>query len=223
MRMKYVKPPLELMRRIAATNPGNQDIALDVYCSDSLLFREFFWFRLRMLTGMIRRRSKGARNCLDFGGGSGALMPSLATGFEDVQLIDLNTRQAEELRNALKTNNVTIVNANIGDHDFGEGAFDAIVAADVLEHFEDLDYPVERLRRWLAAGGTLYTSLPTENIFYRMLRIPFRKTKPEDHYHTAKAVESHLRASGFRKVSGWYHPLFVPLFPLYRISAWQKL
>lgn len=221
--MKYIKPPLELMRRIAEGNSDNQDIALDVYCSDSLLFREFFWFRLWMLTHMIRRRSEGATTCLDFGGGSGVFMPSLATGFPDVRLIDLNTSQAEELRDALGTENVTIVNADITDYDFGEGTFDAIVAADVLEHFEDLDFPIARLKRWLADDGTLYTSLPTENLFYRLLRIPFRKQKPEDHYHTAREVEDYLRTSGFRKVAGWYHPLFVPLFPLFRISAWRKL
>ncbi len=220
--MKYVKPDLELMRRVAGEHSDNEDIALDVYCSENVLFREFFWFRLWMLTRMIRRLSGGRGTCLDFGGGSGVFMPTLATGFERVQLIDLNADQARELKDALSVDNVTIVSADIVDHDFGEGKFDAIVAADVLEHFQDLQFPLDRLKRWLADDGYLFTSLPTENIFYRGLRIPFRKQKPADHYHTARHVEKRLRDSGFRKVMGWYHPLFVPLFPLFRISAWQK-
>ena len=31
-----------------------------------------------------------------------------------------------------------------------------------------------------------------------------------------------LRAGGFRKVMGLYHPLLLPVFPLFRISAWRK-
>jgi 2-polyprenyl-3-methyl-5-hydroxy-6-metoxy-1,4-benzoquinol methylase len=220
--MRYVKPPLELLRRLIDRQTNSSDIALDVYCADNALLREFFWARLWMLTLLIRRFSGAQGRCLDFGGGSGIFMPSLASGFRNVDLIDLNTTQAEQLREAYELGNVRITRANIGQFDFGSGAFNAIVAADVLEHFQDLSFPVERIRHWLDAKGILYTSLPSENLAYRLLRRVFGKQKPHDHYHAAWQVERFLTENGFRKVFGIYHPLFLPLFPLFRISAWQK-
>lgn len=220
--MLYIQPPVTLLRSLIDRDTQSSDIALDVYCAENILLRKFFWARLWMLTLLIRRFSKREHTCLDFGGGSGIFMVSLASGFERVELIDLNTEQAERLQASYGIQNVGITRANINTFDYGAGVFNAVVAADVLEHFKDLKLPVERIRHWLSAGGTLYTSLPTENLCYRFLRILFRKQKPHDHYHTAAEVERFLRENGFRKVGALYHPLFVPLFPLFRISAWRK-
>ncbi len=221
--MELVKPPLEFLRNIINKESGSKDIALDVYCSENILFRKFFWMRLWMLTLAIRRFSKKRDACLDFGGGSGIFIPSLASGFDVVQLIDLNTEQARLVQSKLGLKNTAIVTANIDEHDYGERKFDAIIAADVLEHFKDLKKPIRQIYRWIADAGYLYTSLPTENIYYRLLRKVFKKQKPWDHYHSAAEVEDFLKSHGFTKVSGWYHPLFLPIFPLFRISVWQKV
>ena len=45
------------------------------------------------------------------------------------------------------------------------------------------------------------TSLPTENFFYRLMRVIFRKTKPPDHFRSAREVEDYLKSQDFRKVS----------------------
>ena len=221
--MRFVKPPLEFLRSIIDKNSQSKDIALDVYCSEQYLFRKFFWMRLWMLTLAIRRFSTTRGICLDFGGGSGIFTPSLASGFDVVHLIDLNTEQANQVKSRLGLKNISIVTASIYEYDYDEGKFDAIVAADVLEHFEDLKGPIEKIYRWMGKTGYLYTSLPTENIYYKFLRKVFNKQKPDDHYHSAAEVEDFLKSEGFKKVSGYYHPLFIPIFPLFRISVWQKI
>src|SRR5688572_10416470 len=218
--MRYVKPPAALLKGISVQ--PNQDIALDVYCSDQTLLREFFWFRLRLLTWLMRSVRPFPGECLDFGGGSGVFAASLATGFERVTLIDMNTDEATILVSRLGLSNVRLVKANITAFDFGADAFDAITAADVLEHFADLAPALAALRRWLKPSGVLFTSLPTENLWYRMLRVAFAKQKPHDHYHSAAEVERELSRAGFRKVAGLYHPLVIPAIPLFRISAWKK-
>ena len=220
--MKFVKPPLEFLRSIINKESASKDIALDVYCSEQYLFRKFFWMRLWMLTIAIRRFSNARGICLDFGGGSGIFSPSLASGFDIVHLIDLNTEQAKQVQRRLELNNLSIVTGNVDEYDYGEEKFDAIVAADVLEHFQDLHVPIRKIYKWMSKSGYLYTSLPTENIYYRLLRKVFNKKKPEDHYHSAAEVESFLKSEGFNKVMGYYHPIFLPIFPLFRISVWQK-
>jgi 2-polyprenyl-3-methyl-5-hydroxy-6-metoxy-1,4-benzoquinol methylase len=218
--MQYVQPPVALLKEISVDR--NRDISLDVYCSDQVLLRRFFWLRLALMTRLIRRVQPRPGDCLDFGGGSGIFAASLATGFQTVTLIDRNTQEAAQLVARLGLGNVKLVTADITAFDFGADRFDAITATDVLEHFADLSLPLPLIRRWLKPDGYLFTSLPTENVWYRGLRVVFRKTKPCDHYHSAAQVEDALRAAGFRKVAGLYHPLLVPVMPLFRISAWRK-
>lgn len=222
--LKYVKPPLKVMQEILGNDTqGGTDIALDVYCSPQALLREFFWFRLQLLTHLMNRFTAKRGICLDFGGGSGVFLPTLRTGFDNVCLVDLNTQQAEMMVNIMGLKGVDIYSRNIEEFDFDKGCFEAIVAADVLEHFQDVAIPLNKIRNWLSDDGILFTSLPTENLTYRLLRLVFHKEKPVDHYHSAKEVESFIVGAGFRRIGGIFHPLWIPILPLFRISAWQKL
>jgi 2-polyprenyl-3-methyl-5-hydroxy-6-metoxy-1,4-benzoquinol methylase len=218
--MIYVRPPIELLKSVATER--NADIALDVYCSDNVLLREFFWLRLWFLIVLIRRHARRGGICLDFGGGSGVFLASLVTMFHAVHLLDRNAIEARRLIERMAIANVTIAEEDVGQFEYAPATFDAVIAADVLEHFLDQDMPLAKIRRWLKPDGVLFTSLPSENIWYRLLRLIFRKTKPVDHYYAAHQVEANLRAAGFQKIAALYHPLFLPLFPLFRIGAWRK-
>ena len=221
--MKLVRPPLRTMREVLGSEVHQTtDVALDVYCAENVLLREFFWMRLWLLVLLMGWFSKGRKTCLDFGGGSGVLIPSLRTGFDRVSLIDINATHAETLMDLLQIRNVSIVKEDITAFDFPDGSFDAIVAADVLEHFQTLATPVAKIRKWLGETGYLFTSLPTENFAYQLLRRVFGKQKPDDHYHSARDVEDFIKNSGFKKVLSIYHPLFIPVLPLFRISVWKK-
>ena len=218
--MLFIKVPIDTLSAIPVTR--QEDISLDIYCAPNVLFREFFWLRLRLLTALMNWVKPNKSNALDFGGGSGILAPTLSQGFERVDLIDLHADEANFLIKLFDLKNVFVKQTNILDFDYGADHFDMIVAADVLEHFEDLDGPLPKIFRWLKPSGVLFTSLPTENWFYDFLRVVFRKEKPWDHYHTAAHVEATLKHHGFRKVAGLYHPMLIPILPLFRISAWKK-
>jgi ubiquinone/menaquinone biosynthesis C-methylase UbiE len=117
--------------------------------------------------------------------------------------------------------NVEIVQGDVEQLDFSKSPFDAVVAADVLEHFRDLNVPVVALRRWLKPEGLLFTSLPTENWPYVVLRKVFGIEKPWDHYHTGYEVEAFLTANGFERVRTRCVPLYAPVVPLFLVSAWR--
>lgn len=219
--MKFIRIPIATLSSIPVAK--KEDISLDVYCGPNLIFREFFWLRLRLLTILINWLKPNDARALDFGGGSGIMAPTLSNGFERVDLIDLHADEADYLIKSLNLKNIFVEKKNILDFDYGSDKFDMIIAADVLEHFKELSGPLPKIKRWLKPNGVLFTSLPTENVFYRFLRVIFRKEKPWDHYHTAAHVEATLKSHGFKKVAGLYHPLLIPIFPLFRISAWKKI
>jgi 2-polyprenyl-3-methyl-5-hydroxy-6-metoxy-1,4-benzoquinol methylase len=193
-----------------------------LYHATNWLLCEFFWLRLRLLDGLITKLIKiNTATCLDFGGGGGVFLPTLTKRFKSVTLVDLETIEARQVVQLFKLPNVEIIRGDIHKLDMGGKTYDAIVAADVLEHFKDLPGPVEAISKWLKPGGLLFTSLPTETGIYALLRRIFGIQKPWDHYHTAWEVEDFLRKNGFEEVRKIYHPLFLRISPLFSIGAWR--
>jgi 2-polyprenyl-3-methyl-5-hydroxy-6-metoxy-1,4-benzoquinol methylase len=170
----------------------------------------------------MNRHARGRETCLDFGGGAGVFLPTLAKKFRDVTLVDLEADQAELVKSRYKLVNVTITKSDIAALDFARSPFDVAVAADVLEHFRDLAFPIRTLKAWLKPGGLLFTSLPTENYVYVFLRKVFGVEKPWDHYHTAYEVEEQLSRNGFRKITTSCIPFHLPITPLFLITAWRR-
>lgn len=211
--MKFVEIPQSVYRHL--TPPGDE--RTDFYRSDNKVIRWIFWERLRQITRLIK--VSGVRgDCLDFGGGTGVLLPTLSAHFCEVCCMDLDARLARLIASEFNLQNVAILESDIAAP--AVVRYEAIIAADVLEHFEDLTLPVDAIERRLMPGGWLFTSLPTETWLYELIRKLVGKTKPTDHYHSAYAVEAFLKARGFRCVL--HTSLPIPfLAPLFLISAWR--
>ena len=220
----FIEIPAEFLRRIA-TGPQENEVG-DVENTPVLYFhpnpgiRISFWLRLRWIVALIDQHVSARGSVCDFGGGGGVLLPTLAGVFNRVVCVDRKLDEAREVRAHYQLENVELVDEDITSTK-REEAFDCIIAADVLEHFQDLSVPVSVIERWLSPSGFLMTSLPTENFVYVLLRLVFRVKKPEDHYHTAAQVEQYLSNRGFEKVARRYVPLRIALFPLFRITAWR--
>ena len=214
----FVEVPGDFLRSIATDNERIPQL----YFYGNVLSSKIFWLRLRWIHDLLRRHVPRRRSVLDFGGGGGVFLPSLSRLFERVTSIDLETREAERVVERYRLANVKLVRADIATAELAEAPFDAIVAADVLEHFRDLTVPVAALRRWLADHGALFTSLPTESGLYDRLRRLYGVPRPPDHHHTGFEVEDFLEQSGFRRVARRCVPLVVRIAPLYLVSAWRK-
>ena len=215
---KFIEIPGEYLAQIAE----NSDRIPRLYYTDNYVLRRMFWQRLYQLNRLINRTVRSPGVCLDFGGGAGVLLPTLSHTFRRVVLVDLEARQAGLVQKKYGLSNVEIFQADAASLDFSAAPFDAAVAADVLEHFQDLSLPLNLLRRWIRPGGMLFTSLPTENGFYVFLRKVFKVEKPWDHFHTGEEVEAHLRRSGFKRITTSCVPLHVRIAPLFLITAWRR-
>jgi 2-polyprenyl-3-methyl-5-hydroxy-6-metoxy-1,4-benzoquinol methylase len=159
--------------------------------------------------------------CIDFGCGSGVFLPTLARTFETVQGIDIEAFEARQIVDTCRLENVRLIDVDIYR---AEGAeiqkADAIVAADVLEHFKELETPVKRLHDWLKDDGLLFTSGPSENLFTILGRKLGGIEKPWDHYHTGYEVEEFLESHGFRRIAPAKH--VYRAMPMYILSVWRK-
>lgn len=193
-----------------------------LYMSDNFLLRKFFWLRLATLIKLIGKYSKASDPCLDLGGGGGHFLPTLCDYFDSVVMVDRDTSQASLLKKYLNLDNVDIKNLDVFAFQPDGERFKTIVAADVLEHFYDLEPIITKLKDLMDDGGHLYVSCPTENVFYRLLRIVFKVKKPKDHYHDASQVESELRRRGFKKIDTALYPVPVSLLALFSITVWGK-
>jgi len=218
MQGNFVQIDPEFLASIAT----DSDRIPTLYYSQYSLVKRFFWMRLRLIHHLMKVISKGKTKCLDFGGGGGVFLPTLSNTFPHVFCVDLEDEEAQKTVKQYDLKNVVLKQGNVSTVVMKDAPFDVIIAADVLEHFQDLSVAVDAIKPWLADDGVFYTSLPTENWIYVFLRKVFHVEKPWDHYHTAQEVEQYLQERGFEKIKGLYVPLYIPLFPLFRISAWKK-
>ncbi len=207
------------LRRIAS---GSSDTP-SLYHHPNPILRAAFWTRLRAINAMMDRVGvPAAGRCLDFGGGGGVFLPTLAQRFAEVVCIDRDARDARKVVAEHRLTNVRLDETDILTTEYPQ-PFDAIVAADVLEHFPELGPPVERIAAWLAPNGHLFTSLPTESGLYALARQAFGVTKPADHYHTANEVEAFLASRGFRPRRRTHRPLpGVRFTAMFSITAWTR-
>jgi SAM-dependent methyltransferase len=215
---RFVKiPPAEF--RALAVRPAEE---VEFYGYDNVFLREVFWRRLVVMDRLVCRHARRRETCLDLGSGSGVYLPTLAGRFARVVAADRNTADAARMVSARGLGNVALVERDVFAAPFASGEFDAIVAADVLEHFPDTAPIARRLLDWLSADGVLVTSLPTENWIYVLLRKVFGVTKPEDHYFSGRQVEDALAAAGFEPLERRFVPFGIPLTCLFLVTAWRK-
>lgn len=157
-----------------------------IYKNPRSLTGRLFWSRLTSTIKFVENYQITG-NVLEFGCGSGLLLPSLAGHFDKVVGVDLNIGDAEIVKNEMSLNNVELVNNDILDYKHTSD-FDLIIANDVLEHIYDLRTVIVHLRSLLSEDGHILFTVPTENWLYHLARSIFRVEKPEDHYHTAQEI-----------------------------------
>jgi predicted TPR repeat methyltransferase len=149
------------------------------------------------LARLLRDRAR-PRTVLDFGCGSGVLLPEICSLAESVYGVDRVLSAARTLVAELALDHVVLLSPEELAARSDVSA-DVIVAAEVLEHVENLDETMQMFRRALKPGGRILVSVPTENTLYRIGR---RIAGFSGHYHHANAasIDRDIRRMGFRCV-----------------------
>lgn len=186
------------------------------YSHPNLLINWLFWQRLRIAINYIENHAP-YQNVLDFGCGSGVMLPFLSKHSLEITAIDIDLVPLGHMRKYIPiAENVRVLDANqVSLSQLTPSSFDLINALDVLEHVDDLARTTGELLNLLKPGGRLVVSGPTENMLYRIGR---KLAGPEfsgDYHERGIAEIRHelARRAHVQPIATLYWP--VPLFEIF--------
>jgi 2-polyprenyl-3-methyl-5-hydroxy-6-metoxy-1,4-benzoquinol methylase len=157
---------------LAQAEAGRLDeAAFPAYSHRNPVINWLFWQRLRKVIDHIQRPTPYER-ILDFGCGSGVMLPYLSQISSQVTAMDVDLLPLESVQAYIPlASNVEVKDASKSQvSDLPVNSFDLIIALDVLEHVKDLSRTLNDLQALLKESGQLIVSGPTENILYRIGR-----------------------------------------------------
>jgi 2-polyprenyl-3-methyl-5-hydroxy-6-metoxy-1,4-benzoquinol methylase len=206
---------------LAQAEKGRLDeAAFPAYSHHNPLINWLFWQRLRKVMEYIQSPAPYA-NILDFGCGSGVMLPYLSSISSQVTAMDVDLLPIQSVEKYIPLpNNVEVKDASqTAISDLPANSFDLIIALDVLEHVHDLPQTLHELLNLLKPAGRLIVSGPTENILYRLGR---KVAGPEysGAYHErgiAEIKNELLKRTTLDHIATLYWP-----FPLFEIFSAKK-
>jgi 2-polyprenyl-3-methyl-5-hydroxy-6-metoxy-1,4-benzoquinol methylase len=206
---------------LAEAERGRLDEAgFPAYSHPNPLINWLFWQRLHTAMKYIEKHAP-YKKVLDFGCGSGVMLPFLAQLSQHVTALDIDLVPLERVRRYVSlAGNVEVLDANqVPVSGLMPKSFDLINALDVLEHVDDLPRTLSELFNLLKPGGQLIVSGPTENILYQIGR-KFAGPEYSGEYHERGIAEIKRELSKLARVepiATLYWP--IPLFEIFAVSA----
>ena len=186
------------------------------YSHPNPMINWLFWQRMHTAMNHIEK-SAPHEMILDFGCGSGVMLPFLAEQGMHVTAFDIDLFPLEMMRQHIPlAGNVDVFDATqIPISDLPQCSFTLISALDVLEHVNDLPGTLDQLMNLLKPGGQLLISGPTENALYRMgRRLAGSEYSGEYHERGIAEIKHELRrVARVEHIATLYYP--VPLFEIF--------
>lgn len=213
----------EQIREIAAEAAKSMDsseiaeMAFPSYLHWNPAVRWIIRKRLAVIADCMRRR--GIKSFLDFGCGSGVLLHEMSGSCDKVYGTDIFLGPSQANVRIHKLGNVTLLEADKFSEGIEKSSLDGIVAADVLEHVDDVTPYINTYAELLKKDGVFFLSGPTENIIYRACRMIARF---KEHFHVRDVydIERSLEKLGWTLDELIEIPVFSP-FKLFRVSIWK--
>ncbi len=210
----YKKPFVETTHKILATaySENLAEAAFPAYSNPNPLMNFLFWQRIYHVVQYIEQKGN-LEKVLDFGCGSGVMLPFLAERANQVIGVDIDLEPIKKVEEyILFPKNISFQETY---QDIPKKSLDLIIALDVLEHVDNLDQELAKLSSLLISGGEIIISGPTENLFYKLGRFLAGSEYSGD-YHVRNIYDiRRITAKKMRvKNLATLYP-FMPLFLVY--------
>lgn len=192
--------------------------AVPSYLRGWWLSRQFFWGKLAPIVAAAA--PDRGETLLDFGCGTGILLPTWEGAGARTWATDLHLEMARSLARRFALERVTFLDAGAWEEAIPDASVNVIVAANVLEHVEDRPALYATFRRKLVPGGRLVVSGPTENTLYRFGRALIGFTG-DYHVSTIADLLVEIDGAGFTRERDRAYPLPGPAC-LYRIARYVR-
>ena len=183
------------------------------------IIRERLWALHHILCKEGKKRGKGG--CLlDFGCGIGLLGVMQSAYVEKTVAVDLVIEPAKLIKEHYRVENMMPIAAVDFHWSDWQNAFDHVVAADVLEHVDNLDSFLDNIASVLRPEGRFFLSGPTESWFYGLCR-KIAGFTGEYHHRNIYDIEKQLSDKGWHRTEVKAIPWFLP-FKMFRVSVWKR-
>ena len=189
------------------------EAAFPAYSNPNPLMNFLFWERISHVMKDVEKKGE-LGSVLDFGCGSGVMLPFLSQKADEVHAIDIDLEPLCRLEEHISfAENIRFSDTH---KSLEKGSLDLIIALDVLEHVDNLDAIFADLVSLLKSGGEIIVSGPTENIFYKVGRFLAGPTYSGD-YHVRNIYDIQEIASqrfNVERMAALFFP--IPFFVLFR-------
>lgn len=108
-----------------------------------------------------------------------------------IDISELQIIFAKNLKDILKTDNVSFSVGNFEELPYQDSFFDIIICGEVLEHLEHPEACLSEIKRVLNNDGTAIITTPNEDNFIRYLSKPFKKASTQPAENSLKSQELH--------------------------------
>jgi len=196
------------------------------YHSKNPWLRKLFLKRLETAIQLADFKINSRQKVIDLGCGEGLFLKLLQERFIRLNIFGIDSEP--NIKNIKKNICADVRVRDLRNSGFPSNFFDIAFCLDVLEHFADLEAPVNEIIRILKPDGLLIVSLPTENIFYKIGRLITKGTVSEQkgpcsspHFYNAKKVNDFLCHNRFKAIS----QIFLPskFLPLFEVSSFKLI
>ncbi len=192
--------------------------ALPSYLHSNPLIPWIVWRRLGKVLQLAGKEAL-AGDVLDFGCGTGSLLPSLCNLAKKVYGTDLFLHFSKKLVSDLKLSVELLATDKLFSF-IKPASLSLVTAVEVFEHIEDMSSILSSISDLLLPDGKLVVSSPTESSFYGICRA-IAGFKGDYHHKNASHINEEIIQSGFRLLDSYSLPF--PFFPsLFVVSSYMK-
>lgn len=155
---------------------------------------------------VARQVPRGAHRVLEVGPGEGWLSRILSARGHDVTAVDLASGWLRRLEPGAVRHRAAAAMTQLP---FAEASFDAVIAAEVVEHIPDLAQALREAARILVPGGTLVVTVPyRETLKMVVCEDCGERYEVNGHLHTfdRESLVAHLHSAGLKTTNTFVGP-----------------